>query len=410
MKPTMKFGVVVAGAVVLSTACGGSLGGVGGLEGAGGMSGGGSGGMGAECRGDFGTNAAARKLESFLLATSTFLGTAAELETQLKNTCLQMGAELGIPESDMQGSGNTPPVKAACDAVAAKLRSEIRDLRASASLSIAIQATPPVCEVKLDAYANCAAECDASFTPGQAQLECSGGEIRGSCSAQCTGSCAVEVSGQCSGACEGSCSGGCTGVCQGTCEGTCRTRNADGSCNGACQGTCRGTCSAGCSGRCEGQCVVRGQASCQGECRGGCSVAMTEPRCTGTVTPPRVEAECQASCDARANAEAECRPGSVDVVVTGNVSSNVEERVNHLRSAIQMGFAQIAMTRQKLERLAASGQAMVRTARDLPGAVASLGMQAASCVSAAAAALPRATASVSVSIQVSASVSASAGG
>ena len=137
---------------------------------------------------------------------------------------------------------------------------------------------------------------------------------------------------------------------------------------------------------------------------------MTEPRCTGSITPPRVEADCQASCDARMNAEAECTPGSVEVTVTGAVSSNIEERVNHLKAALKMGLGNILAVKLKLERLAASASAMGRTAGDLPGAVASLGLQAAACVSSAATALPRATASISVSVEVSASVSGSAGG
>jgi len=403
----LKFGVVLCAAVILSAACGG---GMGGLPGGGGLSGAGAGGMDSSCSGDFGTSGAAAKLEAFLLATSTFVGTAAQLESSLKDTCLQMGAELGIPESEMAASGNTPAVKAACDAVSAKLRSEMNDLRASANLRIAVVSTPPVCEVRVDAYAECAGSCDATYTPGSAQIQCEGGEIRGGCSAQCEGSCSVEASGTCSGSCEGTCSASCTGVCQGTCEGTCRTRAADGSCNGACQGTCSGTCSAGCTGSCSGQCVVRAQASCSGECRGGCSVAMTEPRCTGTVTPPRIEAECQASCDARMNAQAECTPGSVEVTVTGNVASNLEERVNHLKAALKMGLGNILAIKLKLERLAGAANAMGRTARDLPGAVGTLGLSAASCVSNAATALVPATGSITVSVEVSASVSGSAGG
>ena len=376
----LKFGVVLCAAVILSAACGGGFGGMGGTgalsgHGVGDVTG--VGGGQTACDGDFGTDAAAGKLEAFLAATTKFTSTADELQSSLETTCKQMGAELGIPESEMTGSGSTPGAKAACDAVAAKLRSELSDLRGSAHLRIAIVATPPVCEVRVDAYAQCAGSCDASFTPGSAQIQCEGGEIRGGCSAECTGSCSVEASGSCSGSCEGSCSASCTGVCQGTCEGTCATRAADGSCNGACRGTCHGTCSAG---------------------------------CTGTITPPHVEADCQASCDARMSAEAECTPGSVEVTITGRVSTNLEERVNHLKAAIQLGIGNILAAKLKLERLARSGEAIIHTAGELPGAVVSLGLGAASCVSSAAAALPRATASISVSVEVSASVGGSVGG
>lgn len=354
------------------------------------------------CDSDFGTTEAAMKLESFLLATSRFVGTAAELDGSLKDACTRMAGELGVTP----GTGDA---RAVCQPVVEKLRSEMSDLRASAHLTIAIESRPPVCEVSLDAYAQCAAACDASFDPGHAELQCEGGELRGTCSAQCTGRCAVEAHGQCSGGCEGTCSASCTGVCHGECEGTCRTRGADGQCNGACTGTCHGTCSAGCTGSCEGTCEMSAQASCSGECRGGCSVAYTEPRCTGTVRPPSVRADCRADCDARIHAEAHCTPGYTRMNVTGRVASNLEERVTHLRNAINMGYGEIMAIKLKLERLNAAASDMGASARELPRVIGDLGLGAAACVTEATAALPRASAQVTISIEVSASFSATAG-
>ncbi len=353
------------------------------------------------CDADFGTNEAAMKVESFLLATSTFVGTAAELETSLKSACTRMGAELGVAP----GTGDA---RAVCQPVVEKLRAELTDLSGSEHLTIAIESRPHVCEVSIDAYAQCAAQCDATFDPGQVQLQCEGGELRGQCSAECTGRCAVEAHGQCGGACEGTCSTSCTGTCHGECEGTCRTRGADGQCNGACTGTCHGSCSSGCTGSCEGTCEMSAQASCSGECRGGCSVAYTEPRCTGTVRQPNVRADCRADCDTRMNAQAHCTPGYTHVNVTGRVATNLEERVAHLRNAIQLSFGEIMAIHSKLERLGASAQAMGESARGLPRAIGNLGLNAAACVTAASAALPRASASVTVSIEVSASFSATA--
>ena len=302
----VKLVLVICGALI--TSCGGGLGGLGGYgSGSGGGTGSGGGGLSSNCRGDFGAAASAQKLEAFLLATSSFLGAAAEIEGSLGSTCLDMGSELGIPEAELRGG--TPLARSACTAVSNKIRSELQALRASASLRIAIHAEPPVCEVSIDAYGGCMAECDASFDPGEVTLQCEGGEIRGTCSAQCTGHCAVDVQGQCSGVCEGTCSAGCTGTCNGRCDGTCSATGADGQCNGSCQGQCQGTCSAGCQGGCRGQCVVSAQAECSGECRGGCSVEWQQPRCTGTVRPPSASAECRASCDARIDAQAQCRPG-----------------------------------------------------------------------------------------------------
>lgn len=403
---------VSIGAGVLSAVLAGCPAGVpGGGGGLGGLGGGGGGGeLGGECRGDFGSGAAAQKLEAFLGATSTFVSTAAELEGSIVRSCRTMGEKLGVPAADMEPSGDEPVVRSACAPVAAKLQAELADLRAQANLQVTIAATPPRCEVSMDAYASCAAECSAEYEPGQVDVQCEGGEIVGRCSGECTGTCSVEVSGECAGECHGTCEGGCQGTCQGTCEGTCSAQGTGGQCNGRCEGTCHGTCSANCEGSCQGECWVSGQASCSGECRGGCSVDYEEPRCTGTVRPPRLEAECEASCDARLNAEATCKPGRAELVVRGDVSGNIEERVNNLRAAITEAWPEFMAAAAKLERLAASGERMVRTAGDVPGAVATLGLQAANCASQAAAMIPRAMASVTVSVEVSVSVSAAASG
>jgi len=388
--------------VAMALGCGDGAGGLGGEGSSGGE-------MSSACSGDFGANASAQKLEAFLGATAAFTGQAAELERSLVDACHRMGEQLGIPADQMAPQGNTPAVKAACQPVAAKIRADLSELRAQAHLRIDIVATPPVCEVRVDAYANCAANCQVNVDPGSVHVECEGGELRGGCTGSCTGSCAAEASGHCDASCEGTCSGGCSGDCNGVCEGECAARNAEGQCTGRCSGTCRGTCSAGCSGSCEGKCVAHASASCSGECRGQCSVAFTEPRCTGEVRPPQMSAECKASCDARLNAEAECKPGEARVTITGNVSGDAEQKLNRLRAAIEGSFGTILAVAKKLERLAAAGGAMIRTAGDIPGAITSLGLQATSCASQAAAALPRAAGSISVSVEVSASMSTSAG-
>ena len=393
--------------LLLGAAMAGCPGGSGGGGGLGGLGGGGGGGeLGAQCTGDFGADASAQKLEAFLLATASFVGSAAELEASLASACRDMGDKLGIPEEEMQGD---PPQRAACQAVSAKIQSELQALRAAGQITVTIAATPPRCTVSMDAYASCAAECDASLEPGSVDVQCEGGEIVGECSGSCQGSCVVEASGSCSGACEGSCEGGCNGTCQGTCDGTCSAQGADGQCNGRCDGTCHGTCTANCQGSCSGECRMEAQASCQGECHGGCSVEYTEPRCTGEVVPPSMSAECQGSCEGRLNAEAQCEPGRAEVVITGNLDSNMQERAEALKEAIGAGWATILMVKAKLERLAEAGGRMASTAEEVPGAVGSLGLQAGACATQAAAMIPRATASISVSVEVSASVSGSAG-
>ncbi|MDH5490738.1 MAG: hypothetical protein OEY14_02070 [Myxococcales bacterium] len=369
--------------------------------------GGGSGGeLSSECQGDFGAGEAAMKLEGFLVATARFAHAAADLEESLKASCVTIGRELGMSGGELSGSQ-----AAVCGAVSNKLRDEITSLRAEAAVRIDIVAQPPRCEIRVDAYASCAAECDVNVEPGELSIECEGGEISGQCSAECSGQCNVEVSGRCEGSCEGSCSGGCSGTCTGSCEGTCSATGADGQCNGSCTGTCHGTCSAGCSGSCEGECWVSGQASCSGECRGGCSVEYTEPRCSGTVRPPEVSADCRASCDARMQAEAECEPGQVEVVISAGGDVD-EAKLNRIRSALSTGYAQLLAVGEKLRRLQSTGQALRQAGSNL-GGVGSLGLRAGACVTEAVSLLPSAMASMTASVQVqvsfSASVSASAG-
>ena len=407
----MKRNVVgIVGLAWLSLSCTpmGALGGGGG--GGGGGSAGGEG-LDSTCaNADYGTGVAAQKLETFLLSTATFISTAADLERTLIAGCTRMATDLGIPEAELQAtSPETPALRATCDRVSRQIREEMAAVRGAANVQVQMNVTPPVCQASVDAYAQCAGQCDATYTPGQVP-QCEGGELRGTCSAQCTGRCSVEAHGSCSGRCEGTCSASCTGVCQGTCEGTCSARASDGSCNGRCQGTCRGSCSAGCTGSCEGSCEMSAQAQCSGECRGGCSVAYTEPRCTGRLVPPQVDADCRASCDARVSAQASCTPGHASMVVTGGMNAELQARADRLRTALQNGLPAIQAAAEKLRRLRAAAETMVNSGAAASGAVAELGLQAAACATQATAALPRATASVSVSVEVSASVSASASG
>jgi hypothetical protein len=361
----------------------------------------GGGGLGGDCDADFGTNEAALKLEAFLAATNEFTTAATEIETSLTDTCKDMGSTLGIAASEMEGG-----VQGACNAVAAKIQAEISDLRANANLEIAVVAEPPVCEVSVNAYASCVGECDVNVDPGSADIQCEGGELRGECSAECTGSCSVQASASCEGSCEGTCSAGCSGTCNGACDGTCSAEGPNGECAGRCEGACNGTCEGGCSGSCDGQCVVEASGSCEGECRGGCSVEFQEPRCTGELRPPSASADCQAACDARLEANASCRPGRVAVTIRGGIEG--DERVMRLKNALESGLPAILALKAQLERMARAGGEIVSRVGDLPDAVASIGVSAAACASAAASALPEATASVGVSVEVSASVSGSA--
>jgi hypothetical protein len=350
------------GLMVLLTSCG-TFGGVGGV-------------MGATCRGDLGGTAGAQKVEAFIAAANSFTTASVELQSGLLNACRQIGHELAIPDSEL-GAGDSPEaLRAACTRVSNQLRADLADIRGAAGVRVEVVTVLPRCEVSVDAYGRCAGECDASYTPGSAQITCEGGELRGGCSAQCTGHCAVDVSGACEGVCEGTCAGSST---------------SGGACGGACQG----------------RCVTRATGSCGGECRGGCSVAFSEPRCTGRVTPPRVNADCRAACDARVSAQASCAPGRAELNITGNVGTNLQEKLGRVQAALRGGFSQLLLLHTRIERAASSGAAVVRSAQDLPGAIGAVGAQVSACAGVAASGLVSAVGSINVSMQVSVEVSGS---
>ena len=304
----------------------------------------------ARCGGGFGASASARKLESFMSASVSFMGAAQDLHGVLLDACQDIGRRLGVPEEQLLGPGGEADVRAVCAAASAALRAELQDLRVQAKLEVVVEATPPHCDISVDAYASCAAHCDASVDPGKLEVQCEGGELVGTCS--------------------------------GTCAGDCRV----------------------------GGSWVSGQAHCEGLCRGQCSVAFQEPRCTGTMRPPKVEAECEAACNAKLDAETRCTPGEAHVAVRGAVASNLQERVAKVRGAIEGAGGAVLATRAKLERLVGSGKLMLRAADDIPKAVGEIGVSAAACAAESAAGIINASASISVSFEASASVSGAISG
>jgi hypothetical protein len=350
----------------------------------GGRGGGGSAGFTSACRADFGASAAASEFEAFMAATYEFHQAADEAQQSLLVACQTMGQRLEMPAAELQGEGGPEGTRAVCQAVVAKIRSEMDAVRAeTANTTFEVRATPPRCEARFDAYASCAAECDVNIQPGQLEIQCEGGEIRGGCSGQCSGSCAVDVNARC------------TGTCEGSCDGTCSATAADGTCAGRCDGTC------------SGRCVAEASAQCTGECRGSCSVEWERPYCTTDYEPPQVDAECRAACEARVEASMECTPGSTELVVTNPPSGETLARIERLRAAVAAGLAQVHVVRARMERLRDSGGDVLRHVQRLPNTVQAVGISAAACAAAAGADLTQSMSSASVTLDVSVSVSAS---
>lgn len=343
---------------------------------------GGSAGFTSQCRSDFGANAAADRFESFMLATADFHEAALDAQSTMLEACKSMGRTLEMPEAQLDKSG-PEGTRDVCDAVAERVRSEMEAVRAASETTVELRTQPPRCEARFDAYAECAGRCDASVTPGELEVRCEGGEIRGQCSASCSGRCALDVEASCQ------------GVCEGACEGTCSARAADGSCAGQCDGTCHG------------QCVADVSGECGGECRGSCSVEWQEPHCTGDYRPPEVGAECNAACDAQVDASLECEPGQAELVVTGGPDAETQARAARLRAAVTEGLAVVLTVRQRVERLEESGRAVVAQLQALPAAIRDVGISAAACSAGALADIQQSMAAVSITLEVSVSVSAS---
>ncbi|MEQ8886925.1 MAG: hypothetical protein RID93_04780 [Sandaracinaceae bacterium] len=336
----------------------------------------------AQCRGDFGASAAANEFETFMSATWEFHQAAVETQETLLTACQDMGRALEMPAAALSGSG-PEGTREVCTRVAETLRTEWQAVGADTSYTVEIQTTPPRCEARFEAYASCAGRCDVNVQPGELEMRCEGGEIRGQCSGGCTGQCAVEVQAQCSGTCEG------------ICEGECSQRGPNGECAGRCQGTCRG------------ECVTDASASCSGECRGSCSVEWQEPYCTGHYDPPQVNADCRAACEASVEAQMECRPGQAEVIVSGGPGPEAQARLEKVRAAVRAGLASVQLVHERVERMQRSGRVIIDSMQNLPDAIRTVGVSAAACSAGALSDLQQSLASVSVSVEVSVSVSAS---
>lgn len=199
---------------------------------------------------------------------------------------------------------------------------------------------PPVCTASVQASANCQARCDVN-AKCDVKLNpptCTGGSLVVDCKGQCDVT-ATEPKIECTGSCGGKCEGSCTAQgsvavdCDGTCEGTCAAGGStggtgiqgDGSCKGTCSGKCtmRSTASLTCSGTCTGKCdasckTTGGSASVQ--CSGKCTVDAEPLECKGGKLEGgcKVDAQCQANCNASVSARAECKPGKVTVSGNGD--------------------------------------------------------------------------------------------
>jgi hypothetical protein len=364
------------------------------------------------------------KVKAALAAGANLKNLAAEVEGDVSLACGNLAKDLGASDADIAPKEEGPGKKAeaACN-IAVKVLGEVK-AKAKISGSLKVDVVPPKCSASMSAMADCAGSCDASVKGGKAEVKCEGGEISGECSAECKGSCDVQAGGKCEGACSGSCEGSCeasfSGTCGGECDGKCdgKASTADGKgkgkCSGKCEGKCtgggKGSCGGSCSGKCSATCEVKAAAKCEGTCHGGCSVEFKEPKCSGTIEPPKVSAECKANCDAQVSGKVECTPARVSVSFAGAADAEASAK---LKGAIEKNLPAILKVtlgmKARLEGAVASVKSTIEGVQAVVKGGGSAALKVVGCFAAAIKAQVDASVSINVSVKASASASGSAG-
>lgn len=300
------------------------------------------------------------KLGAFVQAAKDLVSLSARMDSEITGACKRMAADLAVPPEKLKPAQGVAASTAACNAVSAQIGAA---LKGGASLKASF--TPPKCEVNAAAQASCDGHCKVEVEPAEIVAKCDPGKLSGQCS--------------------GTCKGQCDGTCKGTCQGECAVKDAQGRCAGQCKGTCQGSCSATC------------HASCQGEWRA--------PKCEGHVTPPKVDADCKASCDASAKITAQCTKPALDIQASADAAA-----IGKVVATLKANLPTLISAQFKIgKEIAGDLQTLVRVGGQLRGELKGAGAKAVACISAAVTAVGSASVSVNVSFKASASVSGKAG-
>jgi len=300
------------------------------------------------------------KIGAFVQAAKDLTALSVQMDAEITGACKRMAADLGISAEKLAPREGEVAVTVACNAVATEIGAALRG-----GATLKAEFTPPRCEVNAAAQASCEGQCTVEADPGEIAARCDPGKL--------------------SGQCKGTCKGQCDGTCKGTCNGECTVKDAQGRCAGQCKGTCQGSCSATC------------HASCQGEWQA--------PKCEGTVTPPRVDADCKASCNASVKMKAQCSPPALNIAASANA-----EALGKVIATLRANLPALITAQVKIgKEIAGDLQALVRIGGQLRGELKGAGNKAVACVSAAVAGVASASVSINVSFKASASVSGKAG-
>jgi hypothetical protein len=380
------------------------------------------------------------KVKAFVQASSELKVVGDGIKADVKLACINIAKDLGETDrwsdDDSDGATSNGEKTGACDVVATKIDA-IMTAGAQAGANFALEISGGECSVDVDVQVGCEAACrtDATCTEPSVEVRCAPAELTGQCSAECKaeaicqgrvdvaancmGKCESDCVGSCAGELRGTTEGGCSGMCEGKCDGIATPAGGTASCTGTCEGkcalpapaaNCHGKCAARCNGTCKGECKLAAGApvNCGAsvDCKGGCTATYTAPKCETELTPPVCtgDTNCQASCSSRASANARCTPPTV--VLIANVDATVD--IAKLKATIEANLPKILLaartkgqlTLRALQKVSATGQAVI----DASG---SLGGKEIACAGTAASASAKAAVSMSVSVNASVSVSSS---
>lgn len=304
---------------------------------------------------------------------------------EVAGACQQIAIDLGVDRNKVKATTPDQRAKLWC-------AEAVGSIKATFTGGLKIVAQPPSCTVDIQAQASCEASCS-----GKAECEVQPGELEASCE---PGKLAVKCGAECKGSCEGSANLAvtCEGQCEGTCEGECQGNQTGGACEGTCKGKCRGTC----------KMAADANVQCEGECTGECTGEATAPKCKGKYTPPEAKcsasAECKGSCEGSASAKAECRPGSIEIEASGNVSATA---IGSLKLNLPKIFAVAEAKGKLIVDAAASVSGQATATAEIAG---DLSVKAAACIIPVVDAITKAGANVGASLEASASVVAAVRG
>ena len=184
--------------------------------------------------GNYAASEAGRRFKAFLQAVADLQVTTTETVKVVKQSCVMIGTDLGMPAPDLEGE-----TKEVCARVWGVIDNNMK-VAFKGKAALKIKYTPAVCRVNLDVSAKAAAECEGKAT--------------------------ADISAKC------------TGVCRGKCDGQCAGKAGTGGNAGECNGECKGTC----KGSCEGNADVDASAQCKASAQVKASAEMecTEPELT----------------------------------------------------------------------------------------------------------------------------------